>query len=177
MSKTESGAVNVCYLATYKSFKQYRKPEAFRQNVLRENPYLDRFFLEATELFAKPLSIAQVSFNKKTAVENHILMIGDTAGLIHPLCGNGMAMAVRSAQIASEVVLQYCQKKPRDRVEMEREYEQRWNQEFNRRILAGKWLQKILQKNSLAYLSQALLSTMPFLLPAIIRQTHGRQTV
>jgi hypothetical protein len=23
-------------------------------------------------------------------------MIGDTAGLIHPLCGNGMAMAIHS---------------------------------------------------------------------------------
>jgi hypothetical protein len=26
-------------------------------------------------------------------------MIGDTAGLIHPLCGNGMAMAIHSAKI------------------------------------------------------------------------------
>jgi 2-polyprenyl-6-methoxyphenol hydroxylase-like FAD-dependent oxidoreductase len=25
-------------------------------------------------------------------------MIGDTAGLIHPLCGNGMAMAIHSAK-------------------------------------------------------------------------------
>ncbi len=175
LSKTESGAVNVCYLATYKSFKKYRKPEAFLENVLRENPCLDHFFLEAIELFEKPLSIAQVSFNKKTAVEDHILMIGDTAGLIHPLCGNGMAMAVKSAQIASEVVLQYYQKKSLGRAEMEKEYDQRWRQEFNRRILTGKWLQKILQKESFAKLSQAALSTMPFLLPAIIKQTHGRQ--
>ncbi|WP_317129550.1 NAD(P)/FAD-dependent oxidoreductase [Flavobacterium zepuense] len=32
-------------------------------------------------------------------------MIGDTAGLIHPLCGNGMAMALHSAKIAAELVL------------------------------------------------------------------------
>jgi len=32
------------------------------------------------------------------------LMIGDTAGLIHPLCGNGMAMAIHSAKIASELI-------------------------------------------------------------------------
>jgi 2-polyprenyl-6-methoxyphenol hydroxylase-like FAD-dependent oxidoreductase len=25
-----------------------------------------------------------------------MLMIGDTAGLIHPLCGNGMAMAIHA---------------------------------------------------------------------------------
>lgn len=177
LSKTESEAVNVCYLTTYKSFKRYKKPEAFRENVLRKNPCLDHFFREATELFEKPLSIAQVSFSKKTAVEDHILMIGDTAGLIHPLCGNGMAMAVKSAQLAAETVLQYYQERSLDRAEMERKYEQRWKREFNRRILTGRWLQKIMQKESLAKASQAVLSTMPFLLSAIIIQTHGRQTV
>jgi flavin-dependent dehydrogenase len=30
-------------------------------------------------------------------------MIGDTAGLIHPLCGNGMAMAIHSAKLAAEI--------------------------------------------------------------------------
>jgi flavin-dependent dehydrogenase len=38
-------------------------------------------------------------FQQKKKLENHILMIGDTAGLIHPLCGNGMAMAIHSAKI------------------------------------------------------------------------------
>jgi flavin-dependent dehydrogenase len=31
-------------------------------------------------------------------------MIGDTAGLIHPLCGNGMAMAIHSAKIVSKLI-------------------------------------------------------------------------
>ncbi len=175
LSKTETGAVNMCYLATYESFKEYRNPETFRENVLRKNPFLNHFFSEATELFEKPLSIAQISFSKKKTVEDHILMIGDTAGLIHPLCGNGMAMAVNSAKIASEVILKYLQEKPLDRKEMEKEYERRWKQEFSRRMLAGKWLQKILQKELLAEISQGILSVMPFLLPAIIKQTHGRK--
>lgn len=177
LSKTETGVVNVCYLATYKSFKQYRNPEAFRENILRKNPHLDRFFSEATELFDRPLSIAQVSFSRKTAVEDHIMMIGDTAGLIHPLCGNGMAMAVKSAKIASEVILENDQQEQLDRAEMEKEYERRWNREFRGRLKAGKWLQKILQKESFAEISQAVLSKMPFLLPAIIKQTHGSKTV
>jgi flavin-dependent dehydrogenase len=40
-----------------------------------------------------------VSFEEKKNVEDHMLMIGDTAGLIHPLCGNGMAMAIHSAKL------------------------------------------------------------------------------
>ena len=42
------------------------------------------------------------SFAPKKPVEEHILMSGDAAGLITPLCGNGMAMAIRSAKILSE---------------------------------------------------------------------------
>ena len=174
LSKTETGAVNVCYLATYDSFRKYRDPELFREKVLRKNPFLDRFFSEAKEIFERPLTIAQVSFDRKTVVENHMLMIGDTAGLIHPLCGNGMAMAIRSAEIASEVILKQFGNKKFDRSAMEKEYETRWKEEFNRRLRAGRMLQKMLLNDSLAAISQSVVSTFPFLLPKIIRQTHGK---
>ena len=174
LSKTETGAVNVCYLATYESFRKYRDPELFREKVLRKNPFLDGFFSEAKEIFERPLTIAQVSFDRKTVVENHMLMTGDTAGLIHPLCGNGMAMAIRSAEIASEVILKQLGKKQFDRSAMEMEYEARWRNEFNRRLRAGRMLQKVLLNDSLAAISQSVVSAFPFLLPKIIRQTHGK---
>lgn len=173
LSKTESGAVNVCYLATYKSFREMKDPEVFRDKVLRKNPFLDRFFSEAKEIFEKPLSIAQISFRRKKTVENHILMTGDTAGLIHPLCGNGMAMAIESARIASEVVLKQIPRMAPDRRAMEKEYDQRWKKEFNRRLTAGRYLQKVLLNDTLSNLSQKALMKMPFLLPKIIEQTHG----
>ena len=171
LSKTETGAVNVCYLATYKSFRQFKDPVLFREKVLRKNPFLDRFFSEAEEILEKPLSIAQVSFKPKTAVEDHMLMIGDTAGLIHPLCGNGMAMAIQSARIASEVILKHIQE---DRGAMEREYEKLWKQEFTGRLRAGRFLQKVLLNDSLANMSASVVSTFPSLLPKIISQTHGK---
>ena len=174
LSKTETGAVNVCYLATYESFRKYRDPELFREKVLRKNPILDGFFSDAKEIFERPLSIAQVSFDRKTVVENHMLMIGDTAGLIHPLCGNGMAMAIKSAEIASEVILKQLGNKQFDRSAMEIEYEASWRNEFNHRLRAGRMLQKVLLNDSLAAISQAVVSVFPVLLPKIIRQTHGK---
>lgn len=174
ISKTESGAVNVCYLATYKSFKEQKDPELFRENVLRKNPFLDNFFSEATENFENPLTIAQISFSPKKTVDNHILMLGDAAGLLHPLCGNGMAMAIHSAKIASEVILDHIGRDRWVREEMEQSYAARWSQNFTARIRTGKWLQKILLKDSLANFSQAMISKMPFLLPQIIKQTHGK---
>lgn len=174
LSRTESGAVNVCYLSTYTSFKEFKDSELFKEKVLRKNPFLDRFFSESTELFQRPLSIAQVSFSRKSAVKDHILMLGDAAGLIHPLCGNGMAMAIHSAKIASEVLLKNLKSENPDRARVEKEYKRLWEEHFRKRLTTGKWLQKVLLKDSLAEFSQAVISRMPFLLPKIIKQTHGK---
>lgn len=49
-------------------------------------------------------------------------MIGDTAGLIHPLCGNGMAMAIHSAKIVSELVHKYSTGEIKSRNKLEEKY-------------------------------------------------------
>ncbi len=176
LSKTETGAVNVCYLVSYSSFKKYKDPELFKEEVLMQNMHLRKFFNEAEELFEKELSIAQVSFSQKKTVEEHILMMGDAAGLIHPLCGNGMAMAVHSAKIASEVIL--AQKKNNfSRKNMEKEYEIKWNKTFRKRLQTGRMLQNILLNPSLAEVSQRIVKSIPSILPKIISQTHGRPVI
>jgi flavin-dependent dehydrogenase len=43
-------------------------------------------------------------------------MIGDTAGLIHPLCGNGM-MAIHSAKLAAENTIHFLEKINRSTLE------------------------------------------------------------
>ena len=55
-------------------------------------------------LFEEPVTIAQISFAKKTQIENHVLCIGDAAGMITPLCGNGMSMALHGSKIAAEAI-------------------------------------------------------------------------
>lgn len=172
LSKTENEEVNLCYLATYKSFRKHKDPEDFREKVLRKNPFLNNFLSEASEVFDKPLTIAQISFSRKNPVEEHVLMIGDAAGLIHPLCGNGMAMAIHSAKIAAEVLLKHLKQKT-PRIQMENEYQELWNKAFRKRLNTGKWLQKVFLKDSLAEFSQSVLSRAPFLLPQIIKRTHG----
>lgn len=174
LSKTETGAVNVCYLATYKSFKNYKNSEDHKNEVLRKNPHLNSFFEQATPLFEKDLSIAQVSFAKKSLVENHILMLGDAAGLIHPLCGNGMAMAIHSAKLASESILKYYQHSGFNRNELEERYTRQWNFHFKSRLKTGRVLQRILLNPGLAEFSQRLIRAFPAGLPKIITRTHGR---
>ncbi|WP_340199099.1 NAD(P)/FAD-dependent oxidoreductase [Ascidiimonas sp. W6] len=177
LSKTETGAVNFCYLTTYNSFKPYNTIEAFHKNVVSENPFLKEFLEKATPLFEKPLTIAQISFHKKKPVENHILMCGDTAGLIHPLCGNGMAMAIHSAKIASDLIHEYFIGNLKNRSDLEKAYHRLWNSTFKRRLWMGRRLQALLLSPTLSKHSMTLASKAPKLLQKLIKLTHGKPIV
>lgn len=173
LSKTESGAINVCYLASYNSFKAHKDPSTFKSEILMRNPHLNSFFQDAIPLFDRDLSIAQISFKKKSSVQDHILMLGDAAGLIHPLSGNGMAMAIHSAKIASEVILKYYENETYNREDMEKEYQKNWKEQFSSRLRMGNILQNILLNPQLSNIVQKIISSFPSLLPKIISRTHG----
>src|SRR5690606_30435944 len=124
--------------------------------------------------FQAPLSISQVSFRKKEKACKHMLMIGDSAGLIHPLCGNGMSMAIHSAKIASSLAISYLNNQIQSRSRLERLYEKEWRANFQGRITLGRLLSSLLQQERAASLLMSGLMSSPPLLEAIIRGTHGR---
>lgn len=173
VSKVENNLVNICYLANYETFKKYKSIEEYQEKIVCENPNLNKIFENATIEFEKPLTISQVSFDKKNSVENHILMIGDTAGLIHPLCGNGMAIAIHSAKLASESVIEFLENRM-DRNQMELEYTKKWNFNFKNRLKTGRRLGNLLQHEKSAAFLMKLLLVFPYLLPIIIKKTHGK---
>jgi flavin-dependent dehydrogenase len=174
VSKVENNIINICYLADYATFKQYKNIEDYQQNVLYKNKHLKAVFENSKLLFDKPLTISQISFEKKQPVENHILMIGDTAGLIHPLCGNGMAMAIHSAKIASELILDYYADKCIFRNQLEKNYTKEWNIHFGKRIAMGRMLARVLTNKTLTNIFVSLVASFPKILPEIIKQTHGK---
>jgi len=174
VSKVENDVINVCYLADYATFKKYKNIEEYKQNVLYKNKQLKNVFENYHPVFDKPLTISQISFDKKQPVENHILMIGDTAGLIHPMCGNGMAMAIHSAKIASELILDYYTGKIDSRELLEKKYTKEWKNNFAKRLLMGRLLAKALTSKSITNMFVSIVASMPVLLKEIIKQTHGK---
>ncbi len=174
VSKVENNVVNICYLAKYKSFKEHKNIHDFQNLVLRQNPHLNELFSNATLLFEKPLTISQISFAEKLQIENHILMVGDTAGLIHPLCGNGMAMAIHSAKLVSELLIDYTSDTIKTRMELEKQYEKNWSSNFEKRLKFGRILSKILLRPKLSEALIRIVIMFPFALRAIIKKTHGK---
>ena len=173
LSKTETHAVNACYLTTYASFKKYGAIDDFQEKVLSENPYLNQFFKQAVPLFDKPLTISQISFQKKQPIKEHIFMVGDSAGLIHPLCGNGMAMAIHSAKLVSDLLSEAIKQHTVDRQTLEKKYKAAWQQTFANRLATGRRIQRLLQNPTATAFGFQIAQLFPAIVPAIIRKTHG----
>jgi flavin-dependent dehydrogenase len=174
VSKVENNAINLCYITNYTSFKRYKNIEDFQEQVVFKNKFLKEIYQNSEAIFEKPLTISQISFETKKPVENHILMCGDSAGMIHPLCGNGMSMAIQSAQFASVLILNYLNDVLSSRKEFEKEYIREWNKKFGLRLKAGHFIAMLFRKDKVAAALLQILKKLPFLLPLIIKQTHGK---
>jgi flavin-dependent dehydrogenase len=173
VSKIEDQKINICYMADYKTFKTHKNTMIYQEKVLYQNKYLKDIFERCTPLFETHLTISQLSFGAKEPVTDHILMIGDTAALIHPLCGNGMAMAVHSAKICTELLIQFLNGNISGRTALEKRYIISWNQHFNSRLWMGRTLSAIFRKEYIADKLITAMVRMPFILPLLIKKTHG----
>lgn len=174
ISAIEDGKYCLCYLTTAQNLRKNKNDlQLMEENVLMKNPYLKKIFSEVTHLYDEPLTISQVSFNRKTQVEQHVLMMGDSAGLITPLCGNGMSIALHSSKIAFEEMSSFLQGDI-SRFEMEQQYTQRWEQQFASRLLTGRVLQQFFGSETGTTILIAVLNMIPGLMRFLIRHTHGK---
>jgi menaquinone-9 beta-reductase len=173
VSPVENKIVNLCYLCHRDKVRQFKSLENLERQALSENPHLKQIFSSATFLFDKPETINEINFENKRPVENHILMIGDAAGLITPLCGNGMAMAIHSAKIAAEIVSAYV-KQNGTRDKLENEYARQWNSTFRDRLWAGRQIQRLFGSEEASSLAINLAVHIPPLANFIVRNTHGK---
>ncbi len=175
ISAIEEDKFCFCYLTTRDNLKKYGSIPEMEKNILHKNPHLKNIFLNSEFLYEKPEVINEISFEKKTTVENHILFSGDTAGMIAPLCGNGMSMAIHSAKILSDCILEQYEQKEFSRSALEANYSKAWNKTFSKRLFIGRKIQALFGQE---LMTEAVVRTLKFLPPAtqwLVKQTHGEE--
>lgn len=141
ISNVENGITNICYLAHRNTLKKSGSLAALEKTVLFENPHLKTIFGEAAFLFQKPEVINEISFETKEPVWNNILMAGDAAGMITPLCGNGMAMAIHSAKILTDLIIEHGNTTGFSHQKLEQAYSNSWRKAFSKRLWIGRQIQ------------------------------------
>jgi len=174
ISQIENGKYCLCYLTTAVNLqKSNNSIEQMEKNILCKNPQLKKIFTEAEFLYESPITISQISFEQKQQVEHHVLMIGDAGGMITPLCGNGMSMAMHGSKLAFEQVHAFLQQEI-TREQMEEFYSRNWQQQFTKRLKTGRLIQSLFGKSSITNLFINSVKTLPFLAKPLIRLTHGQ---
>jgi flavin-dependent dehydrogenase len=172
ISAVEDDRYNFCYLTTRNNLKKYGTVEVMEEEVLFKNPFLRYIKNNSEWLFEKPEVINEISFAPKKAVENHVLMCGDTAGLITPLCGNGMALALHGAKILSENIIDFYRNN-HSRDFLEKSYAENWQKNFARRLWVGRNLQNLFGN---IWLSEIAIGTLKHSKPIVgklVALTHG----
>lgn len=174
ISRIEDDRYCLCYMTRAENLKRNGNSiDAMQKNILFQNPHLHHIFSTAEVLEAFPITISQISFAPKKKVENGVLMLGDTAGMITPLCGNGMSIALHTGKIAASLSDQFLQGKL-SRQALEKEYVHEWNRHFSARLRMGRWLQAFFGGIRLSNAFVGLFRRLPFLATPVIKRTHGK---
>jgi flavin-dependent dehydrogenase len=105
-------------------------------------------------------------------VADHVLLIGDAAGLITPLCGNGMSMSMHAGKLAFDAMDVFL-KGSISRQVMEEQYLRQWKQHFRKRLWVGRQVQQLMGQKSTTALALKTLAAFPFLSKLVISATHG----
>jgi flavin-dependent dehydrogenase len=183
MSEVERGtapsgrAANVCLLVHEAVFRRAGGPgservPAFIGWMRKQSPRLEAWLSQATQLDEHWLSIAQVPFGPKRPVVNEILMAGDSAGLITPLAGDGIAMALRGGQMAAERMLAFLSGS-QSATALCQGYARDWRRQFGGRVRLGRLLQVFMLRPRLLGFGLRLLNAAPGMGEYMV--THTRE--
>ncbi len=169
ISAIEDDKYCLCYLTTRENLRKHVTIQEMERNILWKNPHLQKIFNASEFLYDKPEVINEISFAPKTTIENHILMAGDSAGLITPLCGNGMAMAIHGAKLLSNNILLNFN----DRDLVEKTYQKDWKKQFQKRLWVGRNVQKLFGNEIVSEITLRTMKAIKPLLRLVIEATHG----
>jgi flavin-dependent dehydrogenase len=174
ISQIEENKYCLCYLTAARNLELCGNSIAqMEKQVLYRNRHLKMIFEEAEVTSQPPVTISQISFEKKEQVYNHVLMVGDAAGMIAPLCGNGMSMALHGSKIAFEQIHLFLQNKI-PRWQMEQEYVHTWEKQFSGRLRTGRMVQRFFGSSLLSDLLISVLRPFPSITDKLISETHGQ---
>ncbi|HEY0155716.1 MAG TPA: NAD(P)/FAD-dependent oxidoreductase [Thermoanaerobaculia bacterium] len=172
VNSVEAGITNICGLVHASRLAGHKgRWDAFVETIRAEEPALEALYARHDPAQDGYLSSEPVIFRARSAVEGGVFMIGDASGVIDPLTGNGMAMAIQSALLAAPMLLRLLES-PSQRVRIEDEYRALHHRFFAKRIA---WSRRVALLLSRPRLLDAALATVrsPLLGNALLRRTRA----
>jgi len=167
ISQVEDERTNVCMLVEEPVFKtvsrgQGNSVEYFVDWIRTKNHEFDKWMTSATPLSSKWLTIGQVSLAPKPPVDHDILFVGDASGMVAPLAGDGMAMALHSGLIAANTLHRFLSGQINASMTAPM-YQKAWHSTFRSRLRLGQVLQSLILQQSILKPGLRLMRVFPSL--------------
>lgn len=173
INPVEDGRANVSLLARYDALERAgRTPTGLLHAIGAENPQFAHRLVDAGLIDDSLCTVAPVHTNAPSQPWSGMACVGDVATMIPPLCGDGMAMALRSAELCAPLLDRFLTGEISE-AEWQRSYVQLWHSEFDWRLRAGRLLQYLLNRRGSADLLLRLGNTLPALASLAFHATRG----
>jgi flavin-dependent dehydrogenase len=173
ISNIEDDKTCLCYIVNSKKLNSVNNSIPELEKVfLYKNGNLKKIFSTAEFIFKEPVTISGVNFLIKKTTSDNSFFIGDAAGSLAPITGNGMSIALKSASILAGTMDHYFSSKI-SKQQLVNNYNSFWNKEFSTRIKLSRHFQRLSENPCLTNLSIGLFNSFPPLAKSIIKQTHG----
>jgi len=174
ISNIEEDKVCLCYIVNARELAAVNKSiSELEKRVLSQNKNLGKIFREAEFILKEPVTISGINFLIKEPVTEDVFFLGDSAGSIAPVTGNGMSMGLRSAFVLAQLIDRYFMEQI-SRKELKKNYTDFWNMEFSTRIKLSRHFQKLSEYPTLTKMTISLFKAFPPLAKSIINLTHGK---
>jgi flavin-dependent dehydrogenase len=172
MSRVEDGVSCLCYLVDAAELQACGNDlHEMERRLLSRNPHLRKIFSEADFLWPNPKVISGIRFGEKASTISNAFLLGDAAGSIAPLSGNGMSMALRAAKGLASVLAE-----PKHPIASKHAYQKFRKQHFSGRIRAGSLIQDFFGNDFITGAALQLLRISPASVRNfIIESTHGKK--
>jgi flavin-dependent dehydrogenase len=174
LSPIEAGRFNLCLLARREAFTQVGgNIRAMLAAVARWNPALSAQLAGSRPLPETEVAVAPVDTGVPPVPWDQCARLGDAAVMIPPLCGDGMAMALRAAELCAPLLHDFLRGE-RTADGWAEAYRAAWHREFDQPVQTGRRLQALLSMPGLADGLLHLGNLLPPLAEHLVRATRGR---
>ncbi|MGE5353899.1 MAG: NAD(P)/FAD-dependent oxidoreductase [Acidobacteriota bacterium] len=173
VNRVDNGKITVCFLEDRSQY--FESPKSHLKDLLIQNDSFKNIF--TPEIFDVIDSLpvygtGNIHFGKRKAVEGGVFMAGDTARVIAPLAGDGIAMALQSARLASDAIIK-LHRKELSAPEAEMFYRNEYKRLFSGRLRNAFLLQKAVLNPALSFPAYIAGKMFPGILKYLINSTRG----
>src|SRR5262245_33345208 len=123
MVDVENDRSNLCFITTEATLREARGDrEKLLDLTMRSNPAARRRLLDAV-IDGEWVGTGPITYGRRRPIPG-VISIGDAGAFIDPFTGSGIQLALRSAELAAEVIRQAFSEGVRDAAEIAKRYDQ-----------------------------------------------------